>query len=300
MSAKREIKLTLSILYHDPPSLAGMIIIGAFFLIVLVSYFDLSLLTPYNPDALNFPARNLPPSLAHLFGTDFEGRDVFARSMAALPLDIFIPFVIVGVGVGIGFTLGLIAGYFGGWIEEITLRVTDLFLAFPVVILALTIAAVLGQGDINLRIYYSMLALIVVSWPFYTRIARAQVLQVRSLPYVTAAKTSGISSFRIIRRHILPQVSPVVIAYATLDMGAVIITYSVFAFFGLGAVPPTPELGQMVYDGLSALPGNWWWSVFPGIILALLALGFSLIGEGLRDAFDPRLRAQRTVVPLSE
>ncbi len=288
----RGTRLTLSILIKDKATLAGLIILGAIAILALISYFDLGLITHYKPDAFNFApgVPNAPPSIAHLMGTDVEGRDIFTRVIAALPLDIWIPFVVTGLSVAIGFTLGIIAGYKGGWVDELLLRITDFFFAILVVILGIVVSAILGFQAINERVTYTALILVFVGWPIYTRLGRAGVLNLKRSPYVMAARASGIGTFGILRKHILPQVLPVIVAYGTLDMGTIILIYSVFAFFGLGAAPPTPELGREVYSGLSALPQFWWWSFFPGLMITIMALGFSLVGEGLRDAFDPRIR----------
>jgi peptide/nickel transport system permease protein len=287
--------VTIGIIFGNPATLVGVAILVVFLVLSVLAAWPptFSLIAHYSPYTLNFGSANASPSLAHLFGTDQEGRDVFARVITALPIDIAIPFEVVGASVAIGLLLGTFAGYLGGWTEELVLRVTDLFFAFPSIVLALAIAAILGAGAGNLRIFYSEVALIVVGWPIYTRIARAQVISLKQMPFVRAAEASGLGKLRIVRTHIIPHLASVIAVYATLDMGTVLLLYSVFAFFGLGAAPPTPELGGMVYDGLSALPGNWWWSFFPGLVLMILALGFSLAGEGLRDVFDPRLRGQR-------
>ncbi len=293
--SKSSSSVTLGIIFGNWATLVGVGILVVFLVLSALAAWPVTyhLIARYSPDALNFGSSNAPPSLAHLFGTDAEGRDIFARVIAALPIDIVIPFEVVGASVGIGFLLGTFAGYLGGWVEELVLRVADLFFAFPSVVLALTISAILGATDEGLRVVFTELALIVVGWPFYTRLARAQVISLKQMPFVRAAEASGLGKLRIIRMHVIPHLASVVAVYATLDMGTTLLLYSVFAFFGLGVAPPTPELGRMVYDGLTALPGNWWWSFFPGLILMILALGFSLAGEGLRDVFDPRLRGQR-------
>ena len=286
----------MGIILGNPATLVGVGIVVAFLALSLLAAWPPTyhLIARYNPYALNFgSSNNAPPSLAHLFGTDKEGRDLFARVIAALPIDIAIPFEVVGASVAIGLLLGTFAGYLGGWVEELVLRVTDLFFAFPSIVLALAISAILGAQATSLRVYFSEFALIVVGWPFYTRLARAQVISIKQMPFVRAAEASGLGKMRIIRTHVIPHLASVIAVYATLDMGTVLLLYSVFAFFGLGEAPPTPELGRMVYDGLSALPGDWWWSFFPGFVLMILALGFSLAGEGRRDVFDPRLRGQR-------
>lgn len=293
--SKGRSSVTLGIILGNPATVAGVAIIIGFVSLSLLAAWQPTyhLIARYSPDALNLNNVNAPPSLAHPFGTDVEGRDLFARTIAALPLDISIPFVVVGISVAIGLLLGTFAGYFGGWVEELVLRFTDLFFAFPSIFLALAISSILGVGETSLRAFFSEVALVVVGWPFYTRVARAQVLILKQMPYVRAAEASGLGRLKIIRTHIIPHLASVIATYATLDMGTVLLTYSVFAFFGLGSAPPTPELGRMVYSGLTALPGNWWWSFFPGLVLMLMALGFSLAGEGLRDVFDPRLRGQR-------
>ncbi|MDG6951150.1 MAG: ABC transporter permease [Nitrososphaerota archaeon] len=286
----------MDIVFGNPATLVGVGILVVFLALSLLAAWPPTyhLLARYDPYSLNFgSSNNSPPSLAHLFGTDKEGRDIFARVLAALPVDIAIPFEVVGASVAIGLLLGTFGGYLGGWVEELVLRVTDLFFAFPSIVLALAISAILGAQATGLRVYYSELALIIVGWPFYTRLARAEVIALKQMPFVRAAEASGLGKVRIIRTHIIPHLASVVAVYATLDMGTVLLLYSVFAFFGLGQAPPTPELGRMVYDGLSALPGDWWWSFFPGLFLMILALGFSLAGEGLRDVFDPRLRGER-------
>jgi peptide/nickel transport system permease protein len=289
----RSSRLTLSILIRDKAAFAGLVILASVLILTLIAIFDLKILTPYNPDSFNFAQTNAPPSYTHLMGTDREGRDMFARVIAALPLDIWIPLVVTGLSAIIGLALGIIAGYAGGWVDELLLRITDFFFAIPVVILGIVVSAILGFQAINERVTYTAIVLVVIGWPIYTRLARAGVLNLKRAPYVLAARASGIGTLGILRKHIFPQVFPIIVAYGTLDMGTVILVYSIFAFFALGAPPPTPELGREVFDGLGALPQNWWWSFFPGLMITIMALGFSLVGEGLRDAFDPRIRGVR-------
>jgi len=274
---------------RDKTLMAGLVILVVIVGLTVISATDLRLLTSYSPYSLNFSASNLPPSAKHIFGTDQEGRDVFTRVLAALPVDILTPFIIVVASVLLGGLVGVVAGYLAGLVDEFLMRITDLFLAFPGILLALAITEILGQSHVSLRLLYSEVALIVVGWPVYARLARGQVLQVKNMPYVTLAKVSGLSRTQILRRHVLPHLLPLLLVYSTLDMGAVILNYSVLAFFGLGAPPPTPELGRMVYDGLSALPQNWWSSLFPALIITIMAVSFSLMGDGLRDALDPRM-----------
>ncbi|ADX86335.1 ABC transporter permease [Saccharolobus islandicus] len=273
----------------------GLIIILSFLILTIISTADLHILTPYNPNQLNFSQANLPPSSNHVFGTDQEGRDVFTRSLTALRIDFSIPFLIVGISMLIGTIIGILSGYFGGLLDEALMRITDIFLAFPGILLALAISEILGSTHLSLRLYLSALALAIVNWPIYARLVRAQILQVKNMQYITLAKVAGLNNFQIIKKHIIPHLVSLLLVYTTLDMGTIILNYSILAFFGLGAPPPTPELGRMVYDGLSALPQNWWSSIFPAIIITLMALGYSLAGDGLRDILDPRL-GERTNV----
>ncbi|BDB99143.1 ABC transporter permease [Saccharolobus caldissimus] len=279
----------MKILTKNVNLLLGTIIIMFFIVMAIISVINIHLLTRYNPNQINFSEANLPPSILHIFGTDQEGRDVFSRVLAALPIDVSIPYIIVGASVLIGLIVGIISGYFGGILDEILMRFTDIFLAFPGILLALAISEILGSSHLAYRLYFSALALIIVNWPVYARLVRGQVLQIKSMPYITLAKVAGLGNYQIMKRHVLPHLIPILLVYSTLDMGTIILSYSILAFFGLGAPPPTPELGRMVYDGLSALPQNWWSSVFPALVITLMALGYSLAGDGLRDLLDPRL-----------
>jgi len=278
----------MKILTKNVNLLLGTIIIMFFIVMAIISVINIHLLTRYNPNQINFSEANLPPSILHIFGTDQEGRDVFSRVLAALPIDVSIPYIIVGASVLIGLIVGIISGYFGGILDEILMRFTDIFLAFPGILLALAISEILGSSHLAYRLYFSALALIIVNWPVYARLVRGQVLQIKSMTYITLAKVAGLGNYQIMKRHVLPHLIPILLVYSTLDMGTIILSYSILAFFGLGAPPPTPELGRMVYDGLSALPQNWWSSVFPALVITLMALGYSLAGDGLRDLLDLR------------
>jgi len=187
--------------------------------------------------------------------------------------------------VPVGVALGLIAGYFGGVVDEVIMRVTDIFLAFPALVLAMALSVAMGSGLMTV-----MIALAVVWWPAYVRITRGQVLSVRENLFVEAAKAMGISDFWIIARHILPNVLSPIIVIATMDMGAVILTAAALSFIGLGAQPPTPEWGRLVADGQPYFPECWWYVFFPGIAIFLTVLGFNLLGDGIRDALDPKIR----------
>ncbi len=227
-----------------------------------------------------------PPSARHWFGTDDLGRDVFSRVIAGAKYSLIIAVVILAVAVTVGTLIGAVAGYAGGMVDEILMRITDMFLAFPALILAIAISASLGPSLRN-----AVIALAAVYWPWYARLVRAQVMAIRSREYVEAARASGASDRRVLLRHIMPNsVSPVIIQM-TLDIGYAILATSSLSFIGLGAQPPTPEWGRLITDGRNFFRDAWWYITFPGIALSITVLGFNLIGDGLRDYLDPRTKS---------
>ena len=235
----------------------------------------------------------LPPSLQHLLGTDNLGRDVFSRVFAALPLDLAIGFSITGFAALLGGALGLVAGYwdrprtFGGVLSAVILRLTDIFLAFPSLVLALAIAATLGRGTLS-----SVLAILLTWWPYYVRLVRGEVLVVKHLPYVVAAKAAGVSDVRILFRHVLRNILEPIVIYYTLDVGTVLVTFSTISFIGIGVPLLVPEWGNMVeYYYTQNLMGLAPWTILAaGGAIFMTALAFSLLGDGLRDVLDPRSR----------
>jgi peptide/nickel transport system permease protein len=241
--------------------------------------------TPYNPFALNLQESNLPPSPSHFFGTDFQGRDVFSRVIAALPIDLGLPVAIVLLSSVLGIFMGMVAGYVGGVVDELIMRVTDLFLAFPTIIMVLAVAATLGAGLVN-----AMLAFVFVWWPPYVRLVRGGVLEVAAEDFISISKALN-SSFRyIIWKGILPNVLPSVLTYATLDVGTALLEVSILGFLGIGIPPNTPELGVMVGSisyGLYTYP---WQALFPAFVTMILVVGFSFLGEGAREASDVKVR----------
>jgi len=241
--------------------------------------------TPYNPFALNLQESNLPPSLAHFFGTDFQGRDVFSRVIAALPIDLGLPIAIVLLSSILGIFLGMAAGYLGGVVDEVIMRITDLFLAFPTLIMVLAVAATLGSGIIN-----AMLAFVFVWWPPYVRLVRGGVLEVVAEDFISISKALNSSFGYIILKGILPNVLPSVLTYATLDIGTALLEVSILGFLGIGIPPNTPELGVMVGSisyGLYTYP---WQALFPAFVTMILVVGFSFLGEGAREASDVKVR----------
>ena len=223
------------------------------------------------------------PSTQHLMGTDREGRDVLSRVIFGARIPLIISFVVTAAIVIIGVPLGGLAGYYGGKIDEVIMRITDIFLAFPSLILAIAFVAFLGPSIRNV-----MIAIVVSWWPWYTRLVRGMAVSLRERPYVEAARTMGVGNFTVIRRHILPNALGPVIVQMTLDIGTVILAVAGLSFVGLGAQPPTPEWGLMVAEGREYILQQWWMGTFPGLAILILVLAFNLVGDGLRDVLDPR------------
>lgn len=242
-------------------------------------------ITPYDPYSLNLQQSNLPPSTSHYFGTDFQGRDLFSRVIAALPIDLGLPIAIVLLSCVLGIFLGMAAGYMGGLVDEVVMRVTDLFLAFPTIIMVLAVAATLGAGLVN-----ATLSFVFVWWPPYVRLVRGGVLEVAAEDFISISKALNSSFYYIIMKGILPNIIPSVLTYATLDVGTCLLEVSILGFLGVGIPPGTPELGVMVGSisyGLYTYP---WQALFPAFVTMILVVGFSFLGEGLREASDVKVR----------
>src|SRR6185503_13083403 len=237
------------------------------------------------PDAISLGARLQPPSSAYLLGTDHLGRDLLSRILAGTRISILAATVVLVSAVAVGTAAGLLAGVAGGWVDEAIMRLTDLFLSFPALILAAAVAAAVGPSLVN-----TMLALSTVFWPWYARLVRAQVLSLREREFVLASRLAGAGTGRIVFKHLLRNVFPLVIVQASLDVGYAILFTSSLSFLGLGAQPPAPEWGAMMTDARSFLEDFWWYPTFPGLALAVTVVGFNLLGDGLRDWLDPRLR----------
>jgi peptide/nickel transport system permease protein len=245
-------------------------------------------IAPY-PDqgrgASDIPSRFQAPSAQHLFGTDNLGRDVLSRVIFGARIPLMISSIVALAVLIIGPLLGGLAGYYGGFLDEAIMRTTDIFLAFPALVLAMALVAVLGPNLRNLAI-----AIIVTWWPWYTRLVRGMAVSLRQRPYVEAAKTMGVRDPVIVLRHILPNAFGPVIVQISLDIGTVILEVAGLSFLGLGAQPPTPEWGLMVSEGVEYILEQWWLSLFPGLAIFLLVLAFNLVGDGLRDVLDPRMK----------
>jgi peptide/nickel transport system permease protein len=242
-------------------------------------------ITGFNPTQTNLNLQLQPPSLRYPFGTDAVGRNLFLEVLYGAPIDAGASVAIVLFSFIIGLISGSVAGYFGGWVDEVIMRVTDIFLAFPGLVLAVAVAAALGPGLVN-----AIFAVAVVWWPVYTRIARGETLTVKEQQYITAAKAAGVGRTRIVLDHVIPNVVVPMIAYATADFGNVIILFSVLGFLGLGAQPPHSDLGRIVYDGLNYIQFAPWYPILPGVTIFVIVLAFAFLGDLVRDYLDPRRR----------
>jgi peptide/nickel transport system permease protein len=244
------------------------------------------LLAPFPGDAgsATHPFQVLrPPSARHLFGTDQVGRDVLSRVIYGARISPLVAVIVLVIACVIGIPLGVAAGYFGGWVDEVIMRVTDVFLAFPSLLLALALAAVLPPSLTSLTI-----AIAVTWWPWYTRLIRGQAASVAGRAYIDSCRVLGIRPWRIILRHVLPNSVTPLIVQVSLDVGGVILTASALSFLGLGAQDPTPDWGLMIAEGQNYFTTDWWVVTFPGIAILATAFAFNLIGDGLRDLMDPK------------
>lgn len=263
----------------------GLASLGAAIILawILVALFA-PLIAPYLPDTVEVTKRLQPPEAAHWLGTDALGRDVLTRLLYGARISLSAGFIVVIVGAVFGTLLGGIAAYARGAVEELIMRATDLVLCFPPIILALAIAAALGIGTTN-----TIIAMLVVWWPKFARLARSLVLVQRSHEYVEAATVVGLTPARILFRHIIPNSIGPLVVLVTLDVGNAIITFAGLSFLGLGVVPPTPEWGSMVAEGRE-LVEQWWVAAFPGLAILTIVLGFNFLGDGIRDWLDPKAR----------
>jgi peptide/nickel transport system permease protein len=266
---------------RSPLTVAGLALIVLLALIALLA----PLIAPADPLRQVLSTRLKPPSAQHWLGTDQLGRDLLSRMIYGSRISLLIGTVVVGLAASIGTIVGLIAGYSGGWLDEGLMRLTDVFLAFPALILAMAISGALGPSLTN-----AMIAIAVVSWPIYARLVRAQVLSLREREYVEAARSLGASPGRIVWQHILPNTLAPLLVQASFDMGSAILSAAGLSFIGFGAQPPTAEWGVMISDGRNYIVTQPWLSLFPGLAILFTVAAFNLIGDGLRDALDPRLR----------
>jgi peptide/nickel transport system permease protein len=280
--ARRRLRYTLRVIVRDPLALFSVLVILALIILALFGPW----IAPY-PDQgrgrTNIPDRFQPSSAQYWLGTDQLGRDILSRIIIGSKIALGVPTIVVAVAVAVGAPLGALAGYAGGRLDNLIMRLTDLFLAFPSLLLAVAIVATLGPSLTN-----AMLAIAISWWPWYTRLVRGVTISLRGRYFVEAARSIGVSNRTIILRHILPNCVTPILVQATVDFGTVILAEASLAFIGLGTQPPAPDWGLMVSQGRSYILEQWWISTFPGMAIFISVLAFNLLGDTLRDILDPR------------
>jgi len=284
-----ELSFSLHMIRHSPLTILGMGLVSGLVVLAVLAPF----IIPYPEDAyvsMHPESALMPVSFQHLFGTDEMGRDLFSRSIYGTRISLQVGVVVIAVAAIIGVVLGGVAGYFGGVIDEAIMRITDAFLSIPGLVLALAVAATLGPGLNN-----AMAAIAVTWWPWYSRLVRGQVLEIKQELYIEAARSMGGGKLYIIFKHIMPNTLAPIIINASMDVGFAILTAASLGFLGLGAQPPAPEWGLMISTGRKYMPTRWWYTTFPGLMIFLSVLGFNLLGDGLRDLLDPRIRRKGRV-----
>lgn len=271
----------IELLTYNNETKLGALLVSAIVASAIVVALAGNSILPYDPIKQNVGPPLGGPSLQHLFGTDILGRDVFSRIVYATPNDVFVSFVVVGVSLLVGALLGATAGYRGGLLDEALMRYTDVIFAIPALVLAISIAVILGPGIIHM-----MYALLIIWWPPYARLARGEALRVSHQNYIEAAKASGIGGIRILTRHVLPNILTPMLAYASIDMGSVVIIYAGLSYLGLSIRPPWPEWGAMVSAYQDYLVSAPWLPIFPALVIGIVVVAFSILGDGLRDAVE--------------
>ena len=263
----------------NPLALIGLVILLG---LVVIAVFA-PLIAPVGPNDQDLGRRLLRPSGAHWFGTDELGRDLFARVVYGSRITLYMSCLVAVIAAPIGLAVGTTAGYFGGWTDTVLMRINDIFLSFPPLILALGFVAALGSGIEN-----AVIAIALTAWPPIARLARAETLTIRASDYIAAVRIQGASSRRIILKHVVPMCVPSVVVRITLNMAGIILTAAGLGFLGLGAQPPMPEWGAILSTGRQYMLGAWWIAAIPGLAILLTSLAFNLFGDGLRDVLDPR------------
>ena len=261
--------------------------LAVFGLVILIGLVCMAIfapwLSPQDPFAQNLADRLKPPSAAHWLGTDALGRDILSRLIHGSRITLFIVGTVALIAPVIGLFVGTVAGFAGGWVDQVLMRLTDIFLAFPKLILALAFVAALGPGIGN-----AVLALAITSWPPYARLARAETLTIRNADYIAAARLQGAGPFRLLIGHVWPLCISSMIVRVALDMAGIILSAAGLGFLGLGAQPPLPEWGAMISDGRTYILDFWWVAAMPGMAIFIVSLAFNLLGDGLRDVLDPK------------
>ena len=257
----------------------GLLIILALVFIALFAPY----IAPFDPIITNLSGRLQPLSAQHFFGTDEVGRDIFSRVVWGSRLTLYIIFLVAIIAAPVGILVGTVSGYFGGFVDTVLMRITDIFLAFPKLILALALVAALGPGIDN-----AIIAIAITSWPPYARIARGETITIRNSDFIRAIKLQGAGPIRIIVGHVMPLCLSSLIVRVTLDMAGIIITAAGLGFLGLGAQPPSPEWGAMTSTGRAYILDHWWLITMPGMAIFIVSLAFNLLGDGLREVLDPK------------
>lgn len=266
---------------NEKAAMVGLVIIVLFFAMALLA----PVLAPVDPIAQNIPRSLWPPSAEHWMGTDKLGRDILSRMLYGARISLLSGVFVVTMAGAFGAIVGLFAGYTTRWVDEGLMRVTDIFFAFPSLILAMAIAGALGPSLRN-----ALIAVAVVTWPVYARLIRGQVLILREREFVQAARAVGVGDLLVLRRHLFPNTLSTLLVQASFDMGTTILAVAGLSFIGFGAQPPTPEWGVMISEGRNYITTHWWLAFFPALGMLFGVAGFNLLGDGLRDALDPRLR----------
>lgn len=266
-------------MWRDPSGMVGLVIVGSLVVISILAVFGL---TPFPPIEADSTSRFLPPGPEHWLGTDQFGRDVTSRVMQGVLVSMRVAIAAVAISAFVGTIAGITAGFFGGWADRVIGRVTDTLFAFPAILLALTIVSVLGRGWVN-----TVIAISIVYTPIFVRVARGPVLSVRELDYVKSGRVLGYSPIRLLFRHVLPNVSAPIIVQIALALSWAILTESSLSFLGLGTQPPEPSLGLMVSEARTLFARGWWLMAAPASAIVLAVVGLNLLGDGLRDIFDP-------------
>ena len=271
----------LRALTRDATSLAGLAVMAALALMALLA----PLIATHDPRAVDLAGQLQPPSAAHWFGTDSAGQDIFSRVVYGSQLALASGLLVLLLAATVGSLLGIVSGYLGGWVDDVIMRITDMFMAFPGLILAMAVVAALQQRTL----WAVVIAISIRWWTPYARLMRAEALSLRNRDFVEAARAMGAGPRRILLLHVLPNTIAPIVIQATLDLGYIILTAAALSFIGFGAQPGEPDWGRMVADGREYMRTNWWVITFPGLAIFVSVLGFNLLGDGLRDVLDPRL-----------
>lgn len=280
----KEFRYSIYLLNRNKLTQIAFYIVICLFFIAIFSQF----ISPYPGhirEEANVSQKLLAPSSTFFFGTDELGRDIFSRVLYGTRVSLTTAVLSVGLALIIGVPLGAIAGTIGGWVDEVIMRITDIFLSFPPLLLAIAMVSIMGPSLGN-----AMIAIALSWWPWYTRLVRGQAISMKERKFVQAAETIGTPTWKIIFKHIVPNTISPVIVQASMDMGGVILTIASLSFLGLGAQPPTPEWGLMISTSRNYFPDAWWYSIFPGLAIFITVLAFNLLGDGLREILDPKTR----------